>query len=81
VDEVLSVVHTYIADNGLSEIAIPNVEASFSQEVSFTDIIYANYLYLMWKVLLRYHYFPRISVPDPVYHVVGKVRYKRRSGW
>jgi hypothetical protein len=35
VDEVLSVVHTYIADNGLSEIAIPNVEASFSQEILF----------------------------------------------
>jgi len=44
VDELLSLAHSYIAENGLTEIAIPNVEASFSQEVSFTYIKYANYL-------------------------------------
>ena len=79
-DEVLSVAHTYIADNGLSVISIPNVEASFSEEVSFSYTKYAKYLYLRWKTLLRHHYVPRISVPDHVDHVVGKVRYKRRSG-
>ena len=80
-DEVLSVAHSYIADNGLSIINIPNVEASFSQEVSFTYITYAKYLYLRWKILLSHYHVPRISVPDYVYHVVGKIRYKRRSGW
>ena len=34
VDEILSVAHSYIVENGLSNIAIPNIEASFSQEVS-----------------------------------------------
>jgi len=80
VDEVLSVAHTYIADNGLSVIPIPDIEASFSQEVSFSYTKYAKYLYFGWKILLSYHYVPRISVPDPVYHVVGKVCYKRWSG-
>jgi hypothetical protein len=80
VDEVLSVAHNYIHDNGLSIISIPNVEASFSQEVSFSYTKYAKYLYLGWKILVSHHYVPRVSFPDPVYHVVGKVRYKRRSG-
>jgi hypothetical protein len=80
VDEVLNVAHNYIADNGLTVIPIPNVEASFSQEVSFSYTKCAKFLYLRWKILLSHHYVPCISVPDPVYHVVGKVRYKRRSG-
>ena len=78
-DEVLSVAHTYIVDNGLSVISIPNIEASFSQEVSLSYTKYAKYLYLRWKILLSHHYVPRVSVPDPIYHVVGKVRYKWRS--
>jgi hypothetical protein len=36
VDEVLRSVRRYIADKGMSQVSIPNIEASFSQEVSFT---------------------------------------------
>jgi hypothetical protein len=36
VDELLSAARSYIADNGLSQVSIPNIEASFSKEVSFT---------------------------------------------
>ena len=79
-DEVLSVAHSYVVDNGLSYIAIPDIEASFSQEVSFSHTKCTKCLYLRCKILLNQHYIIRISVTGPAYHVVWKVRYKRRSG-
>ena len=36
VDELLSNARSYIADNGMSQVSIPNIEASFSKKVSFT---------------------------------------------
>jgi hypothetical protein len=33
VDELLNVARSYIGDNGLSEVDIPNIDASFSKKV------------------------------------------------
>jgi methylase of polypeptide subunit release factors len=46
VDEVLKVARNYIVDNRLSLIEIPNVEASFSEEVSFSYTKCAKCQYL-----------------------------------
>jgi hypothetical protein len=36
VDEVLSAARSYIEEKGMSQVSIPNIEAYFSKEVSFT---------------------------------------------
>jgi hypothetical protein len=34
VDELLNTARSYVVDNGLSEVPIPNIDASFSKKVS-----------------------------------------------
>lgn len=36
-DGILSAARTYIVNNGMSEVSIPDIEAYFSKEVSFTQ--------------------------------------------